>query len=205
MVRNRPGALRIIGGALRGRRLLAPAGRSTRPPLDSQRETIFNILGPVFERAVVVDLFAGSGSFGLEALSRGAAAAWFVERDPRALDALRGNLDDLGLESAARVIRADAFRFPSGIGDPPERVHAVFVDPPFPDAADARGPRRLAELLERVEGVLAPDAVVVVRLPLEAPVPRAESDAGGRKRQIVRTLGRSRVVFRTYRKEIDST
>jgi len=205
MARNRAGTLRIVGGTLRGRRLLAPGGRTTRPPLDSQRETIFNVLGPVFQDAVVADLFSGSGSFGLEALSRGAASAWFVERDPEALRALRGNLDRLGLESVSHVIRGDAFAFPSGLGDPPDRVDAVFVDPPFRSAAAEQGPRRLADLLDRIEALLAPEAIVVVRLPLEAPVPRLESGGGSEKTQKVRTLGKSRVVFRSYRKEFDST
>jgi 16S rRNA (guanine(966)-N(2))-methyltransferase RsmD len=205
MTPNRAGTLRIIGGTLRGRRLLAPGGRTTRPPLDSQRETIFNVLGPVFEGAVVADLFAGSGSFGLEALSRGAAAAWFVERDLEALRALRGNLDRLGLASASHVFRGDAFAFPSGIDDLPDRVDAVFVDPPFRAAAEGQGPRRLLDLLERIEAMLGPEAIVVVRLPLEAPVPGPVSGAGSEKTQNVRTLGQSRVVFRTYRKEIDST
>ena len=89
--------MRIIGGADRGRRLRAPRGLRTRPTADRMRVTLFDILGPSVAGARVLDLFAGTGAVGLEALSRGAARAVFVERDPAALRALRGNLAALGL------------------------------------------------------------------------------------------------------------
>src|SRR5206468_2046146 len=96
--------MRIVGGSHRGRRLLAPPGQTVRPTSDRAREALFNILGHgalatngvPFDRAVVLDVFAGTGAFGLEALSRGAAAAIFIEREPEALGMLHKNIQSLG-------------------------------------------------------------------------------------------------------------
>ncbi|MEX1286974.1 MAG: RsmD family RNA methyltransferase, partial [Acidimicrobiia bacterium] len=85
--------MRIIGGEARGRRLRGPKGDTTRPMTDRAREALFNILGPEVVEAAVLDLYAGTGSLGLEALSRGASSAVFVERDRRALAVLRANVD----------------------------------------------------------------------------------------------------------------
>ena len=97
--------MRLTGGQDRGRRLIAPKGARTRPTAAKVREAIFNILGP--PPGSVLDLFAGTGALGLEALSRGAPAAVFVERDPNALKALRGNLRETGYEDRATVIGGD--------------------------------------------------------------------------------------------------
>src|SRR5579884_1515668 len=103
---GKPGGLRIVGGAQRGRRLVAPSGEAVRPTSDRAREALFNILshgrfaaaGLPFAGRPVVDAFAGTGAFGLEALSRGAAVAAFIENDPAALAALRHNIAALGAE-----------------------------------------------------------------------------------------------------------
>src|SRR5688572_25086052 len=95
--------MRLTGGLDRGRKLRAPRGASTRPTGSKVREAIFNILGPPPEE-LVLDLFAGTGALGIEALSRGAAGAWFVERDSRALGALRSNLRELGFQDRTRVV-----------------------------------------------------------------------------------------------------
>ncbi|MGA1345675.1 MAG: RsmD family RNA methyltransferase, partial [Ilumatobacteraceae bacterium] len=96
--------MRVVAGELRGRRIVAPAGRDTRPTTDRVREAIFNALGSagLVEGALVADLFAGSGALGIEALSRGAERCVFVETDRAALAALEQNLDHLGLRSRAR-------------------------------------------------------------------------------------------------------
>src|SRR5688500_6095905 len=104
--------MRVVGGSAGGRRLRAPAGRSTRPTADRVREAMFNSLGSLdaVVGARVLDLFAGSGALGIEALSRGAAAATFVDSDARALAVVRANLDDTGL-AGATLVRADALAF----------------------------------------------------------------------------------------------
>ncbi len=123
--------MRIIGGRWRGRRLAAPPGQTTRPTAERLRQAIFDMLlhAPwggrgVIEGALVLDVFAGTGALGLEALSRGAAAAEFFEQDRAALTALRSNIAACG--AAARVHPGDACR---AIGGPPARL--VFLDPPY--------------------------------------------------------------------------
>src|SRR5215468_11831534 len=100
--------MRVVAGRLGGRRLRAPRGRDTRPTSDRVREALFSMLGPL-EGARVLDLFAGSGALGIEALSRGAASAVFVERDPEAVRTIERNLDRLRL-IGARVVHGDALR-----------------------------------------------------------------------------------------------
>lgn len=123
--------LRIIGGEWRGRRLGFPAGRDLRPTGDRLRETLFNWLQGEVAGARVLDLFAGSGALGLEALSRGAARAVFVERSRAVAQALRHNLETLAAGDRARVIAADARRYLAGT---PEPFDLVFLDPPFRSA-----------------------------------------------------------------------
>jgi 16S rRNA (guanine966-N2)-methyltransferase len=119
--------VRIVGGALGGRVLRAPAGRSTRPTSEKVREAIFNILGDVSE-AHVLDLFAGSGAMGIEALSRGAAHATFVDNDRGALAALRRNLSELGVEARSTVVGQDAI---AAARRATAEVRLIFVDPPY--------------------------------------------------------------------------
>ena len=120
--------MRIVGGTLGGRVLKAPTGQSTRPTSEKVREAIFNIL-PDVTGAHVLDLFAGSGGLGIEALSRGAEHATFVDSGKEALRVLRGNLADLGLEDRATVIAGDAVAVARRA--PPAPWRFVFVDPPY--------------------------------------------------------------------------
>lgn len=119
--------LRIIGGRWRGRKLRFPAAEGLRPTPDRVRETLFNWLAPVIHGGRCLDLFAGSGALGLEALSRGAAAAVFVERAPAVARHLRETAALLGAEGA-EVVQADADEFLAG---PAQPFDAVFLDPPF--------------------------------------------------------------------------
>jgi len=98
--------VRIVAGTHRGRRIAAPTGTATRPTADRVREAVFSIVGPV-DGLDVLDLFAGSGALGLEALSRGAASATLVDRSPRAIACIRANVADLGLDDRVRVVRRD--------------------------------------------------------------------------------------------------
>jgi 16S rRNA (guanine966-N2)-methyltransferase len=121
--------MRLTGGLDRGRRLFVPRGARTRPTASKVREAIFNILGP--PPGPVLDLYAGTGALGLEALSRGAPAAVFVERDPTALAALRRNLREVGVDGRAQVMGADVRTALRRLGAGPDRFSWVFLDPPY--------------------------------------------------------------------------
>jgi 16S rRNA (guanine966-N2)-methyltransferase len=146
--------MRVVAGRLGGRRLTAPAGRSTRPTSDRVREALFSILGDV-EGARVLDLFAGSGALGIEALSRGAAQATFVDSAPAAVRAVRDNLAALGLDDA-EVRRADARAFLRTAKKSGHEYDLVFLDPPYRLAAGLG--REISPLLS---SVLASGARVV--------------------------------------------
>jgi 16S rRNA (guanine966-N2)-methyltransferase len=123
--------VRIIAGALKGRRLVTPRGPATRPTADQVRIALMDTLAPRLPGARILDLFAGAGGVGFEALSRGAAHATFVEQDPRAVAALRDNVAALGLSAAARVRRADVLREIPALYRAGERFDVVFLDPPY--------------------------------------------------------------------------
>jgi 16S rRNA (guanine966-N2)-methyltransferase len=122
--------MRLTGGLNGGRRLIAPRGQQTRPTAAKVREAIFNILGPPPE-GTVLDLYAGTGALGLEALSRGAPAAVFVEREHAALVALKRNIRELGLEDRATVLAADVRTGLRRLAGTDARFSWVFLDPPY--------------------------------------------------------------------------
>jgi 16S rRNA (guanine966-N2)-methyltransferase len=156
--------MRVVAGELRGRRLRAPRGVRTRPTADRVREALFSMLGDV-GGARVLDLYAGSGALGIEAISRGAASTVFVEQDPRAVDAIERNLESLGLDEL--VVRDDALRF---LGRAEGTFDLVFCDPPYDCASRLAGP-----LAERLPAVTPEGARIVTesdkRRPLELPFP----------------------------------
>ena len=123
--------LRVSGGDAKGRRLKAPKG--IRPTQGMVKQAIFNLVGPGIEGADVLDLFAGSGALGIEALSRGAAVVTFVDHQARGLAILRQNLDVLGLKDHARVVRSDVVRWLEASPDVIRRAGFVFLDPPYDD------------------------------------------------------------------------
>jgi 16S rRNA (guanine966-N2)-methyltransferase len=162
--------VRVIAGAQRGRRLTAPTGASTRPTSDRVREAVFSILGPL-DGAVVLDLFAGSGALGIEALSRGAARAVFVERAPAALAALRRNLETVGADpSNATVVAGDARGALRTARRHRDTYDLVFLDPPYAQVRLFAG-----DLSRDLPGVLAAGARVVAesdrRGPLDLDLP----------------------------------
>lgn len=123
--------MRIIAGRLRSRKLVFPKNRLTRPMTDRAKETIFNILGEMVLGVRVLDLFAGSGSLGLEALSRGAGEVVFVEHGEWGLAAIRKNLECLGLADHARVLKADVFQALDRIEKEEKAFGLIFLDPPY--------------------------------------------------------------------------
>jgi 16S rRNA (guanine966-N2)-methyltransferase len=147
--------MRIIAGSRKGHTIHAPKGLATRPTGDRVREAAFNLVGPV-DGATVLDLYAGSGAMGLEALSRGAANAVFVESDPDAVRAIERNLDRLRL-TGATVLRRDARTALAGEAAAGRTYDLVLVDPPYGD-----WPELEPRLGPYLAGVLAPDGLVVV-------------------------------------------
>ena len=151
--------MRIVGGRLRGRLLAAPASQAIRPTADRLRESLFNILvhayGDPITDARVLDLFAGTGALGLEALSRGAAFALFIDEGAEARALLRENVATLGLGGTTRIFRRDATKL--GAAHTIEPFSLAFLDPPY-----GRGLAEQALASARTGGWLAPGALVVV-------------------------------------------
>jgi 16S rRNA (guanine966-N2)-methyltransferase len=150
--------LKIIAGALKGRRLVTPRGATTRPTADQVRIALMDTLAPRLPDARVLDLFAGAGGVGLEALSRGAAHATFVERDPRALAALRANVEALGVAALVRVRRGDVLRELPALYEAGERIDVAFLDPPYEAGLVEATLQALGG-----GGLLMPEAVVVAQ------------------------------------------
>ena len=162
--------MRIVGGRHRGRRLVAPPGESVRPTSDRAREALFNILshgrfaasGLPFAGKPVLDAFAGTGALGLEALSRGASAAVFIETEREALAALRRNIAALGEEDSVRVMASDATRPPRAT----MRCAVAFLDPPYGSGLAAPALAALA-----AAGWFAEGALAVVEIAAREPLP----------------------------------
>jgi 16S rRNA (guanine966-N2)-methyltransferase len=182
--------MRIVGGRHRGRRLVAPPGDAVRPTSDRAREALFNILshgefaaaGQPFAGENVVDAFAGTGALGLEALSRGAARAAFIETDRAALSALRRNLAALDEEDAADVIAGDATRPPRA----PYACALAFLDPPYRSELATPALTALA-----TAGWLAPQALAIVEIAAKEPF----SPPSGFAMIDARVYGAARLVF----------
>jgi 16S rRNA (guanine966-N2)-methyltransferase len=171
--------VRIVAGEHRGRTLRAPAGSETRPTSDRVREALFSILGSV-EGLRVLDLYAGSGALGIEALSRGAVHATFVESARSALAAIRSNLEAIGQEGDADVAAADVLAWLRSATEDPG-FDLVFCDPPYDAAAQNAQP--LSDLLPRVT---APEALIVTesakRNPLALHLPLVDERTYGHTR-----------------------
>jgi 16S rRNA (guanine966-N2)-methyltransferase len=190
--------MRVIAGRFRGRPLSAPVGDATRPITDRVKESIFNIIGArlgtlsELPDVDVLDLFAGSGSFGIEALSRGARSCLFVERNRAALLALRANVEKLDLpREAARIAAENAWKIRPAAPNA-DGFGLIFVDPPYRDVDD---PLRVSDLLETVGAALAADGLLLFRHSIETGF-----DAGGLPGLAIgdeRTMGSMRVWFLT--------
>jgi len=171
--------MRVIAGSRKGHKLVAPPGFDTRPTSDRVRENIFNLVGPV-DGARVLDLFAGSGALGIEALSRGAASAVFVEQEPDAVRAIERNLDHVRL-TGARVVRGDVLRTIAQEATAGAKYDLVLVDPPYGMLTEIQ-PR----LARHLPPLVAADGLLVVetdaRTEPELPLPVRTSRKYGHTR-----------------------
>jgi 16S rRNA (guanine(966)-N(2))-methyltransferase RsmD len=150
--------MRVLAGALKGRRLVTPRGSTTRPTADQVRIALMDTLTPRLPDARLLDLFAGAGGVGLEALSRGAAHATFVERDARAVAALRENVETLGVAAQARVERGDVRIALERLAREGARFDLVFLDPPYDEDL-------VTPTLERLgaSAIVVPDGLVIAQ------------------------------------------
>lgn len=145
-------------------KLLSPKTRATRPITDMAKESLFNVLRglrPV-QSACIADLFCGTGSLGLEALSRGAESVIFVEQDPQTIQTLKRNIARAGFEGQAQVLKADAFRSRAWAA-PGRKFDVVFVDPPYVNTRDTNPGSRLGRLLLSLGDIIMPEGVVIAR------------------------------------------
>ncbi len=185
--------MRVLAGTLKGQRLVVPSGATTRPTGDRVRIACLDTLAPYLGRGPFLDLFAGAGGVGIEALSRGAPSAVFVESDATALRALRENVARLGLLERARVMREDAARAVPALARRGERFAVVFLDPPY---ASSRAVDALAAVA--TGAVLAPDAVVVLQHSTKSPPPDAP---GALSHWKARRFGETTLTF--FRSRVD--
>ncbi len=155
--------LRLTGGALHGAKLYGIPGKDVRPALGIVRKSLFSILGDRVQDARVLDLFAGTGSVGFEALARGAREALFVDNDSRCVEALKKNVEHLHLEGRVQVARMNAYGAVALCRRSPEPFDLVFVDPPYRYWDEQRTRERLLQVIEQIAlQHLAPDGRVVV-------------------------------------------
>ncbi len=183
-----PPQLCIIAGRWRRRRIRAVAGLAIRPTQGKVREAIFGRLQSRLGRARVIDLFAGSGALGLEALSRGAAQVLFVEQDPRALQVLRSNVAALAAGDSCRIVAGDVFSFLRGALGPPVAVDLLLADPPYGGLS-----RQVAEACREPQGLVwGPGALRVIECAKDDP---DWETAPGWRRLPDRCYGKTRVVI----------
>lgn len=183
--------MRVIAGKYRSRSLRSLRGQAMRPTSDRLRETLFNILGPAVAGAVFVDLYAGTGAVGIEALSRGARTAVFVENHRPAVELIRANLRELGIESGAEVLAGDALRGLRRLASRGLVADFIFADPPYADA------RAYTEVLDWLgeNDLLASDGVLILEHAARHPL----SDGGGRMKKS-RTMRQGDAALSFYRR-----
>ena len=156
--------MRVIAGTAKGRRLYCPKGLGIRPARDRVKESLFGILGELVVNSDVLDLFAGTGAVGIEALSRGARSCLFVENDATATTYIRKNLAVAGLESRGKILKVDVFRSLSTIVKRGVNFELAFVDPPYKIIEEENDRKRLLQLLEDLTGrnIMIPPGIVVM-------------------------------------------
>ncbi len=161
--------MRITGGALKGRKVKAPKGRGTRPTTDMLRKAVFDVLGPK-EVSKVLDLYAGSGAFGFEALSRGAEEVVLVEKDKRTAELIKKNAESLGVKDRVKVLSLDAKRAIRVLAEKGKAFDLIFMDPPYGDV------QKLPQVLEEIilKEVLAKGGMLIIQHPSRQDPPQIE-------------------------------
>lgn len=178
--------MRVVGGSAGGRKLVAPDGYDVRPTTDKVKESVFNIIQFEIEGRNMLDLFAGSGQMGIEALSRGAAHAVFVDSSKKSLDTVRKNLSTVGFTEKATVVAGDSVDY---LRRCREKFGVVFLDPPYHNGLIAKAFGCLAEVLE-------PGAVVVCETKADEELPESFADFG-----ITKTYKYSSIKITIYRRK----
>ncbi len=157
--------MRIIAGTKRGMKLLGPKTDTSRPYTDRVKESLFSVLYKydLLEGRAVADVFSGVGSMGLEALSRGARFAVFIENDPKIGSILERNIEKAGFIAQSKVIRANAFKIGAPVDFEGQKYSIIFVDPPYRLSSDVGENSDLSRLLDLLPEQLADDGIVIVR------------------------------------------
>lgn len=183
--------MRVISGTAKGRRLFAPKSMAIRPTSDRVKESIFNIVGNVVDHANVLDIFAGTGALGIEALSRGAKEAYFIDSSNEAINLINKNLQATGLKDSATVIRSEAEKALKRLAKEEVDFGLIFLDPPYRISVSFLN----AILFMLASQLLSPDGLLVFEHDAKAQVIEVE----GLKIESTRTYGDTAVTF--YRKE----
>ncbi len=181
--------MRVISGTCKGMPLRAVSGLTTRPTTDKVKESLFNIIGPYFDGGIVLDLFAGSGGLGIEALSRGADKVYFVEKDRQVVRMLQQNLDFCQLTAQAKIMKLDALRCAQALVATGCKFNYLLIDPPYKIAAKI--PDIVSHLAEA--GLLAGDCLIICEHGEETTLP---AEIGERFKQFRQTkYGITRLSF----------
>ncbi len=176
--------MRIIAGEHKGRSLLPPRGMTTRPMTSKVKTALFNILGGAVVEAVVADLFCGTGSLGLEAISRGARRCYFAERDRLALERLRRNIEAMRVADRCRIWRGDVLRLlRSWLEELAEPIDLAFVDPPYRLAERWHWDQAVERIFEPLAAKLAGEALVVFRVERNIELPETFGSLCVRRRR----------------------
>jgi 16S rRNA (guanine966-N2)-methyltransferase len=176
--------LRIVAGSLRGRKIVANHSPDLRPTPQMVREAFFSILGNAIPDRLFVDLFAGTGVIGIEALSRGAKQTLFIERDFRLAQDIEHHVRAFDLNKQSRLYRTDAYRWVESWEPPKEPVN-IFISPPFPDLQNR--PEEFVELARKLQDKVAPESVIVIQSEKGSPLDKSSSLADWEER----TYGRN--------------
>ncbi|HEX3316132.1 MAG TPA: RsmD family RNA methyltransferase, partial [Gemmataceae bacterium] len=153
--------VRIVAGTLRGRKLACRVNPDLRPTPQMVREAFFSILGNAIPKRLFIDVFAGTGVFGIEALSRGAKATYFIERDAGLAAAIVDHVRKFGVDSRTKMFRTDSYRWAMSFRGPTEPVN-IFLSPPFPDLHER--PQTLLDALRHLQAQVAPDSLIVIQI-----------------------------------------
>jgi 16S rRNA (guanine966-N2)-methyltransferase len=183
--------MRIIGGKFRGRKIEQPESEAVRPTKDRTREAVFNIIAELVPDADVLDLFAGSGAYGLEALSRGARKAVFIEKEREAASAIKRNISSLGVGERAKVITGDVFKAIKELKEEKEAFELVFIDPPY-----SKGEAKKTLIKVNHYDILKHSGLVIIEHRTGESLPDSEGDVSILKRK---TYGNTSISI--YRKK----